>query len=30
MLPRELAAVSLLSVWIVFNGLIPLVIAIIS
>jgi formate hydrogenlyase subunit 3/multisubunit Na+/H+ antiporter MnhD subunit len=30
LLPRELAAVSLLSVWIVFNGLIPLVLAIIS
>ncbi len=30
LLPRELAAVSLLSVWIVFNGLIPLLLAIIS
>jgi len=30
LLTRELAAVSLLSVWIVFNGLIPLVVAIVS
>ena len=30
LLPRELVAVSLLSVWIIFNGLIPLVSAILS